>query len=173
MKFNKLKSCPEILKSKEFKEVLYHISLNENLEGEWIPQVPYDASANEPSFPRICCSTSLEGCFYAIYKSINAPFYNGVEYLDFYVYEPQINPLTTFVVSNKVIIDNKMVFDAHMTLEHFICSPVYMKKIGILRVFNPLNNEEIHYHLFNDRNNKKCFLSYKADFYYLPIKEQN
>lgn len=146
--------CPDELSISDFKERLFHLSIHDNLEGIWTPRVPIETSHLEPAFPRICCSRDLEKCFYAIYKTINGPYYRGEDYIDFTIYEPQLKDDMVLVVDNQTIVENKMVFDAHMTDEHFIVSEVYMKKIGLFRVYNPLDNEEINFYLFNDKNRK-------------------
>lgn len=67
------------------------------------------------------------------------------------------------VISNEVIVKERLVHDAHMTGEYFIISPVRMNIIKKVKIKNPVKNEEILYHPFNDPKEEEVFLSYDPE----------
>lgn len=142
-----------------------HISFDSTLEGIWKPKRPdghwedndSDDSSDktwpypEPSLPRISVSTSLLGCFRGVY--LNVYRYFEVEkypYMIFNIYEAVVSGkeklLTTSDLTNK-----RMVWDAHVTEECCFLSPVKMKLVGKLKVFNTNKSKTLMAHPYNDK----------------------
>lgn len=114
----------------------YHISPNGKLAGIWHPKYPDGtpddienyAKPSEPSdpvdvliaethAPRICTATTIEGCFYGVYPNWYKYFDDErCTHLDFFVYvATKYNP--SEFMDTEAIIDNKLVYDAHLSHE--------------------------------------------------------
>lgn len=78
------------------------------------------------------------------------------------VYSPVLAE-DTKVISNEVIVKEKLVHDAHMTGEYFIISSVQMDLVKKIKIKNPVKNKEILYHPFNDPKEEEIFLSYDPE----------
>jgi hypothetical protein len=136
---------------------LQHISFNKNLEGLWKPQVPAEYIENktylsEPDTPRISLSPSIEGCFKAIYPNVSKYFeIENYPYMEFYVYTPLLTGKER-IWPPSYLTTNRLVHDAHETNEHCILTPVYMKLIKKIRIFNTNKSPDLFYHPFNDKN---------------------
>lgn len=137
------------------KRKLFHISFRNDLEGEWQPKIPNsdDKQKNdisEPDFPRICVSPSIEQCFQAIYPNVSQ-YFEELHYpnMDFYVYSPILQG-DERILSPNDLTKKRLVHDAYLTHEYDILSPVYMKMIGKVRIFNCEKNEFLKYHPFDD-----------------------
>lgn len=136
---------------------LYHISFDDSLEKTWTPMNPAgDESENkkseiaEPDLPRISCSPSIHQCFQAIYQNIGHYFTKEkFPNMDFYVYEPQLNKKHR-VLTPTQLQDKHYVHDAHITQEHCILDPVYMKKTMKVRIQNTNSSPMISYYPFDD-----------------------
>lgn len=163
----------EILRSMHFKPhdktvKLFHISFKEDLEGIWNPRNPQAGEqyytdkdlhkiksiTAEPDLPRISTSTTLTGCIGGIYANISHYFedekYN-YPHLDFYVYSPVFdNKKVIRVLTPKDLTDNEMVYDAHITHEHAILDPVYMKLVSKIRVYNCKDLPLMDFYPYND-----------------------
>mgnify|MGYP000146085051 CR=1 FL=1 len=147
---------------------LFHLSFNKTLEGIWYPRAPMSPSnadgsfrSGEVDFARICVSPSIEGCFYAIYPNVSSFFEERKKsYMDFYVYQARLLRKPK-ILTPEQLIQRKLVPDAHVTKEHGILEPVYMRLFQKIRVINTtaLRDKEIWYHPFNDPSKPMIFLS--------------
>lgn len=163
---------------------LFHISFRDHLDGLWTPRLPDGNYASgdketgefpEPKVARISFSSSLEGCFYAIYHNISQYFeINKYPYMDFFVYSPILTG-NEKIWNPQFLTKKRLVHDAHVTNEYCILTPVKVKCIGKLRVFNPLTRskkiEEVKYFPFNDRSLGERFLSYKVETRFVANKK--
>lgn len=133
-------------------KLVFHISPQGHLDGQvFNPRVPEYLVPNKPGEtrfedienPRVCFSTSIEGCLNAILVNIGR--WKTANLLgDWYVYVPE-KPLKEYKHStNKALIKDKKVFDANVTKEIWIEEPVRLKQYGVIRI------DQVH-----DRTRKK------------------
>lgn len=136
---------------------LYHLSFNGGLAGVWNPKIP-DGYAGmegsipptEPMFPRICLSSTLEGAFYAIYPNVSHFFEkHRYPHMDLYVYSPILRKDTRLLTPAELT-KKRMVWDAHLTQEYDILTPVKMTLKGKVRFFNTIKEEWIRIRPFDD-----------------------
>lgn len=139
---------------------LYHLSFNKHTAITWNPRLPDgtelipEGSENlgEPMIPRISFSPTIEQCFRAIWPNIDHYFkIKKYPYLEFFVYSPILTS-NNKVVSPKVLLDERWVWDAHITDEHWVINPVKMHLLGKCRVKNTLNGGLLMTRIFNDPN---------------------
>jgi hypothetical protein len=133
-------------------KLVFHISPQGHLDGQvFNPRVPEYLAPNKPGEtrfedtdnPRVCFSTSIEGCLNAILVNI-ARWKTADKLRDWYVYVPE-KPLKEYKHStNKDLIKDKKVFDANVTKEIWIEEPVRLKQYGVIRI------DQVH-----DRTRKK------------------
>ena len=133
-------------------KLVFHISPQGHLDGQvFNPRVPEYLAPNKPGEtrfedtdnPRVCFSTSIEGCLNAILVNI-ARWKTANKLGNWYVYVPE-KPLKEYKHStNKALIKDKKVFDANVTKEIWIEEPVRLKQYGIIRI------DQVH-----DRTRKK------------------
>lgn len=133
-------------------KLVFHISPQGHLDGQvFNPRVPEYLAPNKPGEtrfedtdnPRVCFSTSIEGCLNAILVNI-ARWKTANKLRDWYVYVPE-KPLKEYKHStNKALIKDKKVFDANITKEIWIEEPVRLKQYGVIRI------DQVH-----DRTRKK------------------
>lgn len=133
-------------------KLVFHISPQGHLDGQvFNPRVPEYLAPNKPGEtrfedtdnPRVCFSTSIEGCLNAILVNI-ARWKTANKLGDWYVYVPE-KPLKEYKHStNKALIKDKKVFDANVTKEIWIEEPVRLKQYGVIRI------DQVH-----DRTRKK------------------
>lgn len=133
-------------------KLVFHISPQGHLDGQvFNPRVPEYLAPNKPGEtrfedtdnPRVCFSTSIEGCLNAILVNI-ARWKTANKLRDWYVYVPE-KPLKEYKHStNKALIKDKKVFDANVTKEIWIEEPVRLKQYGVIRI------DQVH-----DRTRKK------------------
>lgn len=133
-------------------KLVFHISPQGHLDGQvFNPRVPEYLAPNKPGEtrfedtdnPRVCFSTSIEGCLNAILVNI-ARWKTANKLGDWYVYVPE-KPLKEYKHStNKDLIKDKKVFDANVTKEIWIEEPVRLKQYGVIRI------DQVH-----DRTRKK------------------
>jgi hypothetical protein len=123
-------------------KLVFHISPQGHLDGQvFNPRVPEYLAPNKPGEtrfedtdnPRVCFSTSIEGCLNAILVNI-ARWKTADKLRDWYVYVPE-KPLKEYKHStNKDLIKDKKVFDANVTKEIWIEEPVRLKQYGVIRI---------------------------------------
>ena len=123
-------------------KLVFHISPQGHLDGQvFNPRVPEYLAPNKPGEtrfedtdnPRVCFSTSIEGCLNAILVNI-ARWKTANKLGDWYVYVPE-KPLKEYKHStNKDLIKDKKVFDANVTKEIWIEEPVRLKQYGVIRI---------------------------------------
>jgi hypothetical protein len=149
--------------------MLLHLSFNQKLEGVWKPRVP-DGSfdivtvMSEPLYPRISVAPTVEKCFWGIYPNVSKFFEKRkLPYMVMMVYTPRLKS-NTKLVKNEDIVKDRLVHDAHMTEESFILTPVYMERTQLVKIYNCLNNPEVYYYPFNDKEKQRKFLSYEITF---------
>jgi len=121
---------------------LYHISAESDKEGIWNPVVPLTSgltadskvwqrdSEYEPPIPRICLAPSIEQCRLAVLPAIDD---SKFDYFDFSVYRPKLKPEDRVVVGS-TLVACEFTFDAAITDEHWILTPVYMELIDTVRL---------------------------------------
>lgn len=155
----------------------FHLSFDDKLEGVWKPRSPAglelksDGKYPEPHQPRICVSTTLAGCFYAIYPNISQ-FFEERHYphIDMNVYVPEITR-DTRLVANRELKEKRYVHDAHITHEVWILDEVIMKRIGKVRFMNTADGKWLNYHPFGDSKEPLRELAPKVDYVILKGKE--
>lgn len=135
---------------------LYHLSFQPKLSGVWFPQLPVGTNTAcqypEPDIPRISLSPSIEDCFRAIYPNVSKYFEEKLyPSMDFYVYEPILTG-NEIILTPDMLTDKGHVHDAHMTREHCIINPTYLKCSGQVRIFNTNDSPNIYYRPFNKWN---------------------
>lgn len=109
----------------------YHLS-KVNRNGQiFKPRVPPDAKRGyggieNNTVKRICCSTEIDGCLKSSGKSM---YHHPI----FYVHKLIVDE-NAIIVSNENILKNQYVYDAELTKETWICSPVMLKCIGAIQI---------------------------------------
>lgn len=150
------------------KDIFYHISFQDNLEGIWYPTTPKGSNTSEktdfsePDIPRISVAPSIENCFRAIYPNISENFeINKLPYMDFFVYHP-LEIIKKKTLNWEELTKRKYVHDAHVTKETWIIEPVKMILISKIRIFNTDKpNNELFYRPFDDEKQKSLYHSPK------------
>lgn len=149
----------------QIKFPLYHISFETDLNGVWQPRNPYgednaqDALYAEPDLPRISCAPTIEQCFQAIYPNVSQYFeIENYPNLDFHVYCPIFRGYER-VLPPRYLTNHRYVHDAHLTDEYCILDPVFMRKIGQVRIQNTEHNSTLNYHPFNQLTNSERFFA--------------
>lgn len=164
----------------------FHLSLDGNLDGVWSPRIPvgdHDASSlmenkaapkdpsnillTETHSPRICTSPTILGCFYGIYPNIHRKFEEkGRHYMDFHVYVASNFDPKQFM-DHEEIIKNKMVWDAHLSLEANIFSKARMTLLDKVVRF------QTHDHTYTNRKYHNWIRPYddvnEEEVYHSPI----
>lgn len=100
----------------------YHVSTHKGatIEQELIPRIPNNTLDDEnKDIPRICLSTSIEGCFIALQYITDKPFI---------LYELDIDENDKALLSSKYLYDNNLVMDALESNEYWYLKPI--KAIG-------------------------------------------
>ena len=143
--------------------ILYHISFKDYGSTIWNPLNPAgsedipegDEDLGEPLVPRICVSPTLEQCFRAVWLNVDK-FFKKKKYphMDFHVYSPSFKGQER-VIPPDVLTNERWVWDAHVTQEHWILTPTIMEKIGWCRFYNTLNKGLLYTRVFNDPKEKK------------------
>jgi len=139
-----------------------HLSFKPDLEGIWKPkpvdqfeqwQVKYPKPRNyypEPRVPRISVGTGIHKCFLAVYPNISHFFeFDNLPYVDMHVYMPVFKGHED-VVTPDIATAYRYIYDAHVTEEHCILSPVLMKHVGTVRIKNPNRSDALLYYPFDD-----------------------
>lgn len=133
---------------------LYHISFNSNLEGKWTPKKPdgdYDENTSSDLLPevtdaRISLSPTIEKCFQAIYANVKH-FIKDKTPLTFNVYTPVYSG-KEWIVYPETLTKQKFVHDAHITKEHCILTPVYMKLVGKVEITTTGDKDKLEYYAY-------------------------
>jgi ribosomal protein S18 acetylase RimI-like enzyme len=124
------------------KTLWFHISQSDKHEGKvFTPRVPEyltktkfgkdDPYYEDMEIPRVCFSPSIEGALHAITSPGDRIVMGGREY---YVYIPE-KPIDQYKrITNKELIDRKLVFDAKYTKECWITEPVKLILYGTIMV---------------------------------------
>lgn len=142
---------------------LFHISFDGELGSTLEPRLPYgddpredeefadDGLYPEPNVPRVSFSPSLRQCFRAVYPNVSH-FFEEHRYpnMDFHVYEAILTGRERIVLP-EYLTKERMVWDAHITDEHWSLDPVKVERIGAVRFYRPRNDESLQTHPFNDR----------------------
>lgn len=145
------------IKVKKKPKDLYHLSFNSKLEGTWIPKSPegdYEPTDDESLLPeitdpRISLSPTIRQCFQAIYSNIKHLYgKKEKQIITFQVYKPVFKGNESIVFPD-VLTKEKMVHDAHITEEHCIVTPVYMKHIGTVEINKPNPNKKLYYYAYD------------------------
>lgn len=132
-----------IVDSREVDE-LYHLSFSGKKEGVWKPLTPAgteevdqdEVEFGEPLVPRISLSPTLEKCFRAIYPNIDFYFHHHkFPHLDIYAYRPKFKGHEN-VVKPETLTEQRWVWDAHVTEEHWVLEAVEMELVGRYRFYN-------------------------------------
>lgn len=141
---------------------LYHITFQKVGQRVWKPLLPAGTELipessqelGEPPIPRLSVSPTLEQCFRAVWPNVDKYFTkNKYPHLDFYVYQPIFNGEES-VVTSETLTQNRWVWDAHVTGEHWILSPVKMRLLGKCRVLNTLDSGLLLVRVFDDPKEK-------------------
>lgn len=166
----------------------FHLSLAGDIEGVWQPRIPVgdidpeslmkpkpkaelpdDILLSETQAPRICTSPTILGCFYGIYPNIHKQFEDPkCTHMDFFVYVATNYDPKQFMDQHEII-KNKIVWDAHLSLECNIFSSARMhllaKKVRFLTHNKPFNDRKHHnwVHPYDDPT--------ESEIYHSPIVE--
>lgn len=122
-------------------DLVFHVSMDKHIDGQiWKPRVPdyldpynpEDTGFEDNTTPRICFSTSIEGCLNGI--TVNLQRQSPDTFDKMYVYVPE-KPWKEYKhKTNKQLVKDKLVYDANVTREVWIMEPVRMKLYGVIRV---------------------------------------
>ena len=131
------------------KKLWFHVSRSDKHEGKvFTPRVPSylytqeelgkdDPYYEDMTIPRICFSPSIEGALHAI---ISMGDRIGTAGEEFYVYIPE-KPINEYKrMTNKEIVDKKLVFDAKYTKECWITEPVKLILYGSIVIDQVYNH---------------------------------
>jgi hypothetical protein len=150
----------ESVRVKDYKR-LFHISMNDSIT-HLTARVPNDVLANKKdalenfTIPRTCVALSIDGCILGL--QINSRHFktnDPNETILFTVYEP-VNYDSLILKTNQELIDEKLVFDAHITGEVWILNPsIEVKKIASIRVYKEITKEINYKPILKDPNKTK------------------
>ena len=127
---------------------LFHLSFSGTKAGVWSPITPAgtedvnpdDVEFGEPPVPRISLSPTLEQCFRAIYPNIDFYFKDKrYPHVDIYAYRPRFKGGERIVLP-ETLTQERWVWDAHVTDEHWVLDKVEMELVGRYRFFNTEDN---------------------------------
>lgn len=159
---------------------LYHISLQNDLEGLWRPKAPdspFDipkkpSIITEMPLPRICVAPSIEQCFWAIYPNISH-YFEDEDYaaMCFTVYRPILNAYTP-VVDTNVLTQQELVHDAHVTGEHWLLGDTFMVAEDQICIKNTCHGEFVQFQPYNSERAGWWDLAPKhVDYHSLKLTE--
>ena len=140
---------------------LFHISFNGKLEGVWDPEFNQKPDENhpdepvppgeewypEPSIGRISVAPTIEGCFRGVWANLSKLWYPE---LNFFVYSPVFKGEER-VVTPETLVNDRLVWDAHITQEYLILDEVKMKLVGEIEVVNRRMGPYLMIHPFGDK----------------------
>lgn len=139
---------------------LFHISFQGDIAGLWTPRLPHGSELagdgyTEPATPRISVAPTIEGCLRGVFPNIEHVLEaRGRPFTYFHVYAPQFTGQEEIIIPD-VQTQERWVWDAHITQEHWICSPVKMVHVGRIKVFNTAKSPALYGHPFGDTSLKK------------------
>ena len=148
------------------KKLWFHVSRSDKHEGKvFEPRVPKylddtkfekdDPYYEDTKIPRVCFSPSIEGAIHAITSQGDRIGTGGEE---MYVYIPE-KPIEEYKrITNKEIVDKKLVFDAKYTKECWITEPVKLILYGSIMI------DQVYNHRTKPTANKQAevgIVSYK------------
>lgn len=148
----------------------YHLSFDYDLSGVWEPRTPqgfdkvkdakgYGPTMTEPKTPRICLSPSVEGCFHAIYPNIYSLFeVKKYPHGDFCLYRAYIDDQDPLFKNNAYLVNERIVWDAHITKEVWYLGKLEMRRIQKIRC-TPNSKKLIYASPFNDPDLESRFIS--------------
>lgn len=104
----------------------------------------------EPPLARISFSPSVEQCYRAIYPNISH-YFTQANYpsIDMSVYRAVFTGRED-VILPEVLTQNRWVWDAHVTEEHWVMSPVKVERVARVRFKNQKNVPELTTPPFDD-----------------------
>jgi len=163
-----MSKVPKFVRSRDVvaADKLRHISFNGTLEGIWDPEFNQKPDENhpeepvasedawpypEPNLARISTAMTLEGCFRGVYPNVHQYFTEKhFPYMQFHVYQP-IFEGNERVVLPQTLIDERLVWDAHVVGEYLILDKVFMKHLGTIQVKNTERSPKLWTHPFGDK----------------------
>lgn len=152
------------------KQMYYHLSFDDDLEGEWKPRTPvgfdmvkdakgYGPNMTEPRTPRICLSPSLAGCFAAIYPNIYSLFeVKKYPHSLHYVYGAEIDDQDPLFNETSRLTKDRAVWDAHLTQEVWYRGKLNMRLLQRIKC-TPNLKKSIYVHPFNDPDEARRYHS--------------
>ena len=147
-----------------------HVSQDLNLDGKiFTPRIPncrmIGKNMENGDIPRICFSEgSVDDALAAI---VNYKYYKNFTNRKYAIYTPENNDFKK--MTNQEIVNNKYVFDAHVTKEMWALEPVKIKKVCEIFVTSEILNE-VQFYNFNDKS--KGIYKYRI-FRWFKIKNKN
>lgn len=131
---------------------LFHISLNHALPSTLVPRAPdgnhtkdkSDHALAEPDDPRVSFSPTLAQCLQGVYPNVYKRFtppkdplpgnYKGYTPVGrFAVYQAVLKP-TDRLVNPSLLTSRRCVWDAHVTDEYWVTTPVEIRLVGYIDV---------------------------------------
>ena len=144
--------------------ILHHLSFLPNLPKKVLPKIPdgidpkinHNCEYPEPLTERICFSSTIEGCFRALYPNVCHFFEkHHYPYIDIFQYQAIFKGGERYLPP-EVLTSLRFVWDAHITKEYWVLDPVKIKKVAHLRFKNPGKNiTQLKTRPFNDPKKPK------------------
>lgn len=179
----------EYVLGKDYNQRLYHLSLRSDLQGKLLVPKPATATntvgnlkpkkrkfnwSTEIAPVRISTSPTIEECYYSIFVQIKLIVEQEMkipegETFQMYLYEVDIKP-DTVIITNDTIVRNKMIYDAHVSKEAGIISPVKFKNRQTVRFVNNFNSlpesEYIMVVPYQEPDYKPRFMAVPPEYYF-------
>ena len=138
--------CTKCIVKKSGVKTLYHISKNLDMIKEFIPRVPENrAVGEEAETPRICLSSSIDGCLTAVpWGGANLDVALSNEQL-IRVYEFNINDLNIDkLIPPEYLYSKNLVIDSKVTNEYWYTAPVKPHRSYLITVNSYLDRAYDH-----------------------------
>lgn len=155
-------------------KTLLHLSFNDSLGDVLTPRQPSGSGMENGKFkedlpPRVSFSPTVQQCFSAIYPNISKFFEEvengkGYPYIYCYVYKADLTGREEIVPDSVV---KAKVWDAHVTAEVCILTPVKIKKVARIKIPNPyhaITMSDINARPYNNPKKAEVFVSPKIEF---------
>lgn len=148
------------LNANEVNETLYHLSFRNFKKDKWHPRLPHGSEIKksnnkypEPHIERISFSSTIEGCFRAIYPNISH-LMEGVDepWLDLVLYKAEFKGDERIVTPN-LLTEHELVWDAHVTKEYWVLDEVSVERVGEIS-FKNTSDKAMLTNPFNNPKNK-------------------